>query len=84
VDDKLDQVLQRLAAIETLIQTEAARCPYREDIARARNNIQRVIALEDIVNGVRLDLARAGAVGGGVVGIIVAVVLGVGKAARWW
>lgn len=79
-DTDADKILQRLARIETLLETEGARCPYREQLVRASNNVEerhqlalRVTALEDHVTDVRINVARMLATGGagGIVGALV-------------
>jgi len=42
LDLKIDQIMDRLTRIETLVETEGLRCPYRPEIARAANNIVRL------------------------------------------
>ena len=44
-NDAFAEILQRLTRIEAMIATEGARCPHREDIARAMNSIQERKAL---------------------------------------
>jgi hypothetical protein len=73
-----------IGAVKTLIETESMRCPYREQIARASNNVDRLSVVEERVTGLRIDSAKSGAAGGGVVAMITAMIFGVGKAAGWW
>jgi len=56
-------LLVQVAAIQSLIETEAERCPYRELIAKSANNTRRLGLLEKFVYG------------GGSLGIIAAAVL---------
>lgn len=65
------EILQRLARIEEAVKTEGARCPYREDISRAKNGIEerrelsrRVDAIEDRLVDTRINVARLLATGG--------------------
>lgn len=77
--DASAEILQRLTRIEAMIATEGARCPYREDIARAMNSIQerkalavRVDKIEDRLTDARISIARMLATGGagGVIGTV--------------
>jgi hypothetical protein len=70
IDDKLDTINTRVARIETLLETEAARCPFRESIASAAATIARVGKLEDRL--IRLEV-RVAAIGG-TAGIVTAVI----------
>ena len=72
-------ILQRLARIEALLETEAQRCPYQSDIARAMNSISerkalagRVDKIEDRLTDARISIARMLATGGagGVIGTV--------------
>lgn len=85
----------RLTALETKVAAEAAYCPFREDIARAQNNIKRFEVVEADIEGVKakvhaleLSMARAGigagATGGGIVAVIGGTLIFVGKALGWW
>jgi hypothetical protein len=78
-NDALAEILQRLTRIEAMIATEGARCPHREDIARAMNSIQerkalalRVDKIEDHLTDARISIARMLATGGagGVIGTV--------------
>ena len=85
----------RLARVETKIDNEHALCPFREDIARARNNIERLTVVEAKVDAVKTSLHAlevtfaksfigAGAAGGGFLGGVGLIVYGVGRGAGWW
>ena len=50
VETKIDKIMDRLARIETLVETEGLRCPYRSDIARASNNIIRLKETENKIS----------------------------------
>lgn len=50
INDKLDDMIQRIATIEAKQATEAERCPYRELLARAANNINRMNRIEDDID----------------------------------
>ena len=74
------EILQRLARIEEALKSEPQRCAYREQIARATNNVERlrtletrVDAVETHVTDVRISLAKMLAVGGsgGILGALV-------------
>lgn len=78
-NDAFAEILQRLTRIEAMIATEGARCPHREDIARAMNSIQerkalavRVDKIEDRLTDARISIARMLATGGagGVIGTV--------------
>lgn len=65
LNETLDDVASRLARLEARSETEAERCPYREDIARAKNNLARFEKLEladerlrNQVDKLRLDLLK--------------------------
>jgi len=49
LDAKIDDLQDRAARTETMIETEALRCPHREDIARGRNNVKRMDKIEGAV-----------------------------------
>jgi hypothetical protein len=61
-----------IVGLKVYQETEAARCPYRESIARAANNTARLTRLE-----------QGGLAGGGVT-VIAGIVFAVGRAAGWW
>ncbi len=95
IDSMRVETSQRLTALETQVANESALCPYREDIARAKNNITRFevieASIEDVeakVHTLELSMARAGigagATGGGIVAVIGGVLIFVGKALGWW
>ena len=78
-NDAFGEILQRLTRIEAMIATEGARCPHREDIARAMNSIQerkalslRVDKIEEHLTDARISIARMLATGGagGVIGTV--------------
>jgi hypothetical protein len=70
IREQLNQIDSRLARVEALVSVHNATCPYREDIARARNNNDRIKILEEQINDMRLTSARNGAMFGGVVALI--------------
>ena len=43
---KLDRLAEEVARMRALQETETARCPHREDIARAKNNVARIEKVE--------------------------------------
>ena len=73
-----------LAELMALVQSESVRCPYREQIAFATNNSNRLKVIEQQVTDLRISWAKSGAAGGGVVGAITTAVFLAGKAAGWW
>lgn len=66
----------------------ADRCPFRDDIRRASNNLRRLDTCEARIEDLRLTLARAGLgsglAGGGVVTVAGGIIIAVGKALGWW
>ena len=68
--------------------TRRETCPFQIEIARAANNHQRLSSMENVVQQLRVDLAKqsvaGGAAGGGIVSIIAGVIIAIGKAAGWW
>ena len=85
-DDIMD-IKTSIASLRTLIETEAQRCPYREEIARASNNTEVVGKLIETVANLRLDFARAGInagmAGGGAMGAIIMVLFVIAKWQKW-
>ena len=84
LDAKLDQVLQRISTIEAVVQRQGELCPHRELLARAANNIIRMEKMEgrmttigNTITDVRLEVARIGAIAGGISGLGGAVVTAV-------
>ena len=83
-NDAFAEILQRLTRIEAMIATEGARCPHREDIARAMNSIQerkalalRVDKIEEHLTDARISIARmlaTGGAGGAIVTVLFEVV----------
>ena len=78
------ELQKRLARIETMLETEAARCPYRETISRATNNVQRLDELENTVLDLRLAMAKAGLLGGATGSAVAAGVYLLAKALGWF
>ena len=78
IESKLDKLLEKVAKLEALAATESDRCPFREEVARAANNVARLERLSekvdantDSIHALRRDramLAGAGAVAGSLVG----------------
>lgn len=88
---ELGAQVNRLAEIiENGIDRDTRRetCPFQVEIARAANNHQRLSSMENVVQQLRVDLAKqsvaGGAAGGGIVSIIAGVIIAIGKAAGWW
>lgn len=95
IEAQMAEVNERLAALEEqvteirmLVRAQGATCPYRDDIVRARNHIQRLTDIEKRVHDLELAMARSGAIGGiaggGIVGIITMGLFGLGKLLGWW
>ncbi len=78
------QIIDRLARIEALMQTEAERCPYRESIKQSGNSVGKLETLESVVVNMRLEMAKAGLLGGGVGGSIAMGMFTLGKVLKWW
>ena len=76
-------VAHEMGEIKSLLATEAQRCPYREGISKAANNGLRLQELEKVVSKGQLDAAKAGATGGGVVGVLGLVAFVVVKTQGW-
>lgn len=90
IREDIQELALQVKGLQTLIETESARCPYRETIARAQNNRERLVAVEQdqdklwAANArVRVKLAQAG-IGGGAVGMITTMGLVATKIANWW
>ena len=75
LDDKIDTMSSRIARIETLLETEAARCPFRESISAAAATITRVTKLEDRLVRLEIRVAAIGGVAGIVTSAITALVI---------
>lgn len=80
----LQRVLEKLAALEALIQSEGQRCPHCELVARIEPDSQRIAKIEDHLTNVRLDIVRMGVASGSASTGVVAALFGLGKAAGWW
>lgn len=74
---KLDRLAEDVARMRALQETETARCPHREDIARAKNNVARIekvesklVEVDDAIGALRLNWAKliAALVGSSVLG----------------
>ncbi len=74
---------REMGEIKSLIATESIRCPYREIISKASDDGIRLKKLEEDVHRNQLDAAKAGATGGGVVGVIGLVVFVIVKTQGW-
>jgi hypothetical protein len=74
LEDKLDQILQRISTIETVVARQSDLCPHRELLARAANNIVRMDRMEGVVTALRLEMARIGAIAGGISGLSGAII----------
>lgn len=79
LDDKIDVMSSRIARIEALLETEAARCPFRESIATAAAIEPRVIKLEDRLVQLEIRVAAIGGVAGIVTSVITALLINVVK-----
>ena len=85
-DDIMD-IKTSIASLRALIETEAQRCPYREEIARSSNNVEVIAKLIETVANLRLDFARAGInagmAGGGVMGAFIMALFAIAKWQKW-
>ena len=66
---------ERTARVETLIETDAARCPYREEISKAANNKRRLASVEEKLTNVRIKVAGIAVLSGGGGGALAAAVV---------
>lgn len=64
-----------IGVIQTYIQTEAARCPYRETISHAAKLEERVKSVEDRLLAVQIKVAAIGGLAGFVTAAITAVII---------
>lgn len=80
LDDKIDAMSSRIARIETLLETEAARCPFREAIAAAADLVKRVEKAENRLVQLEVRVAAIGGVAGIVTSVITALVISALKA----
>lgn len=76
LDDKIDTMSNRIARIETLLETEAARCPFREAISAAADVVKRVEKAENRLVQLEVRVAAIGGVAGIVTSAITALVIG--------
>jgi hypothetical protein len=76
------------AELKTLVREHPLLCPYREKISAIESHERRIGGVETSVHDLQIMVAKSGAVGGlaggGTVGVIGAIVFGIGKAAGWW
>ena len=75
LDDKIDTMSSRIARIETLLETEAARCPFREAISAAADVVKRVEKAENRLVQLEVRVAAIGGVAGIVTSAITALVI---------
>ena len=80
--DIVDLVAE-VASLRKLIETEGARCPYRETISKAANNVQKIKDLEARVRAVELRIAAGVIAGGGTGGVVSALAMVLAKAMGW-
>ena len=76
IGTKIDDLQDRMARTETMIETEALRCPHRETISKAANNIRRLEEVEDKVQRVQIELASRAWLSGGIGGAIISGIVG--------
>jgi hypothetical protein len=84
VSDMKVELKADIAELKVYRETEASRCPYREEIGRASNNNRRLADIEKAVTTLRVDFARQAGIGGSAGGIIAAALMILGKALGWW
>lgn len=76
----ITELRDAMSRLSTLIETEGLRCPYREKIGQASNNVERLKTLEARLRETELKVAGiAGLSGGGVAGAVIVI----GKALGW-
>lgn len=72
--DDVVELREAISRLTTLIETEGLRCPYRETISKASNNVRRIDTMEARLRETELRLAGiAGISGGGVAGVIIVI-----------
>lgn len=78
--EDITELSNQIARLTALIETEGTRCPYRETISKAANNVKRIDGIETRLRETELKLAGiAGISGGGVAGLVIVI----GKALGW-
>ena len=70
LENKIDDLTKTVAHIETLVSTEAERCPYREDVAQVARNEESIKGLTKDVNSVQIKYASLGAMWGAIGGAL--------------
>ena len=78
--DEIQVLSGQVTRLTTLMETEGARCPYRETIAVAANNKKRLDGVEKRLRSTELRIAAISGVSGG--GVAAAVMF-IGKALGW-
>lgn len=76
LDDKINTINTRVARIETLLETESARCPFREPISAAAATIPRMTKLEDRLVQLEIRVAAIGGTAGIVMGVVTNLIIG--------
>lgn len=72
--DEVQRLRETVAQLAALQSTEAQRCPYREDIARSRNNIAWMKELEGRLRDVEVRVAGIASIAGIATGVITSIV----------
>jgi len=80
--DKLDKLSSSMARLETLVNTEGNRCPYREDISNGAWASEQILPLKDAISDNRVGLAKL-SISGGVGGAVVSAVVVFAKWGGW-
>lgn len=74
--DRLDEAVmqnrEEIVALKQQVQSHVLACPYREDIARARNNLARIGTIEEEVDRLKEMNARYTVMNGIITSIITA------------
>ena len=92
--DAINEQGKQIAAIQTMITTEAQRCPFREAISRATNNGARIEKNEKDIDALGKDIYSvsgkmdrlvpiAGGSGGGAGALAAAVAMALAKLMGW-
>lgn len=70
INEGLARIGNTLAEVQAMQRTESARCPYREDIARAVNGMEAVKKFDDRLRRVEVKVASIAAIIGILTGVV--------------
>jgi len=78
----------RLKRVEDALVNRNVTCPYRDDIRRSANNLERIDELDKKLDELDQHIRRTGvlpgAAGGGIGAVVAAALLLIGKYLGWW